>query len=36
MDLMEGNLHHVIYGGNQMEDDLIAHFLHQTLRGLRV
>lgn len=36
MDLMEGSLHHVIHGGGPMEDDLIAHFLYQILRGLRV
>uniref|UniRef100_A0A0N5AZL1 Protein kinase domain-containing protein n=1 Tax=Syphacia muris TaxID=451379 RepID=A0A0N5AZL1_9BILA len=35
MDLMEGNLHHVIHGGGPMEDELIAHFLIQLLRGLR-
>uniref|UniRef100_A0A915C466 Protein kinase domain-containing protein n=2 Tax=Parascaris univalens TaxID=6257 RepID=A0A915C466_PARUN len=35
MDLMEGSLHHVIHGGGPMEDDLIAHFLYQILRGLR-
>lgn len=36
MDLMEGNLHHLIYCGGPMEDDLISHFLYQILRGLRV
>ncbi|MCP9266270.1 Mitogen-activated protein kinase [Dirofilaria immitis] len=35
MDLMEGNLHHLIYCGGPMEDDLISHFLYQILRGLR-
>lgn len=35
MDLMEGSLHHVIHGGGPMEEDLIAHFLYQILRGLR-
>ncbi|CAJ0583836.1 unnamed protein product, partial [Mesorhabditis spiculigera] len=36
MDLMEGSLHHVIHGDTQqLEDDLVAHFLFQLLRGLR-
>lgn len=35
MDMMEGNLHHIIYGRDPLEDDLIAHFLYQILRGLR-
>ena len=37
MDLMEGSLHQVIYGENQpLEDELIAYFLYQLLRGLKV
>uniref|UniRef100_A0A914E9S4 Protein kinase domain-containing protein n=1 Tax=Acrobeloides nanus TaxID=290746 RepID=A0A914E9S4_9BILA len=36
MDLMEGSLHHVIYGSTEPLDyDLIAHLLYQILRGLR-
>uniref|UniRef100_A0A1I7WGM4 Protein kinase domain-containing protein n=1 Tax=Heterorhabditis bacteriophora TaxID=37862 RepID=A0A1I7WGM4_HETBA len=36
MDLMEFSLHHVIHGGvNEIEDDLVAHFLFQLLKGLR-
>uniref|UniRef100_A0A7E4UNJ3 Protein kinase domain-containing protein n=1 Tax=Panagrellus redivivus TaxID=6233 RepID=A0A7E4UNJ3_PANRE len=36
MGLMEGSLHNVIYGTlDPLEWDLIAHLLHQVLRGLR-
>ncbi|PAV70429.1 hypothetical protein WR25_18941 isoform B [Diploscapter pachys] len=36
MDLMEGSLHQVIYNENQpLEDELIAYFLYQLLRGLK-
>ncbi|KAF8355135.1 sma-5 [Pristionchus pacificus] len=36
MDLMEGSLHHVIHGSiDAIEDDLVAHFLYQVIRGLR-
>ncbi|GMT36677.1 hypothetical protein PFISCL1PPCAC_27974 [Pristionchus fissidentatus] len=36
MDLMEGSLHHVIHGSVEaIEDDLVAHFLYQVIRGLR-
>lgn len=37
MGLMEGNCHNVIHGSQEpLEWDLIAHLLHQVLRGLRV
>ena len=37
MELMEGNCHNVIHGSQEpLEWDLIAHLLHQVLRGLRV
>jgi len=36
MELMEGNCHNVIHGSQEpLEWDLIAHLLHQVLRGLR-
>uniref|UniRef100_A0A914Y1N8 Protein kinase domain-containing protein n=1 Tax=Panagrolaimus superbus TaxID=310955 RepID=A0A914Y1N8_9BILA len=36
MELMEGSLHNVIHGAEEpLEWDLIAHLLHQILRGLR-
>ncbi|KAK0397721.1 hypothetical protein QR680_002238 [Steinernema hermaphroditum] len=36
MNLMEGSLHHVIHGSPEsLDQDLIAYFLYQLLRGLR-